>query len=71
MAGWGDSGSHTGFGTALYGGFPCGFNTVGRLGPLHKMGQAVGLLNSGSEPKKSWYPQYELVMMGALVVFSK
>ena len=32
-----------GFGTALSGGFPCGFNTVGRLGPLHEVGQAVGL----------------------------
>ena len=32
-----------GFGTALSGGFLCGFNTVGRLGPLHEVGQAVGL----------------------------
>ena len=32
-----------GFGTALSGGFPCGFNTVGCLGPLHEVGQAVGL----------------------------
>ena len=29
--------------TAPFGGFPCGFNTVGRLGPLHEAGQAVGL----------------------------
>ena len=45
MVGWGDSGSHTGFGTALSGGFSCGFNTVGRLGPLDEAGQAVGLLS--------------------------
>ena len=32
-----------GFGTALSGGFPCGFNIVGRLEPLHEVGQAVGL----------------------------
>ena len=32
-----------GFGTALSGGFPCGFNTVGRLRPLHEVGQAVVL----------------------------
>ena len=43
VADWGDSRSHMGFGTALSGGFPCGFNTVGRLGPLHEARQAVGL----------------------------
>ena len=32
-----------GFRIALSGGFSCGFNTVGRLGPLHEVGQAVGL----------------------------
>ena len=32
-----------GFGTAQSGGFPCCFNTVGRHGPLHEVGQAVGL----------------------------
>ena len=32
-----------GFGTALSGGFPCGFNTVGRLDPFHEVGQAVSL----------------------------
>ena len=32
-----------GFWSALAGGFPCGFNTVGRLEPLHEVGQAVGL----------------------------
>ena len=32
-----------GFGTALSGGFLCGFNIVGRLGLLHEVGQAVGL----------------------------
>ena len=32
-----------GFETALSGGFSCGFNTVGRLRPLHEVGQAVGL----------------------------
>ena len=32
-----------GFGTALSGGFPCGFNTVGHPWPLHEVGQAVGL----------------------------
>ena len=29
--------------TAPSSGFRCGFNTVGRLGPLHEAGQAVGL----------------------------
>ena len=29
--------------TAPFDGFPCGFNIVGRLGPLHEAGQAVGL----------------------------
>ena len=59
MAGWGVSGPQTGSRTAPSGGFPCGFNTVGRLRPLHEVGQAVGLglLNSGSGPKKPWYPQ--------------
>ena len=32
-----------GFGTTLSGGFPCGFNTMGRHRPLHEVGQAVGL----------------------------
>ena len=43
VADQGDSGSHTGFGTALSGGFPCAFNTVGRLGAFHEAGQAMGL----------------------------
>ena len=43
VAGWGDSGSHTGFRTALSGGFPCGFNVIGRLGPLYEAGQTMGL----------------------------
>ena len=43
MAGWGDSGSQTGSRTASSGGFPCGFNIGGRLGPLHEAGQAVDL----------------------------
>ena len=37
-----------GFGTALSSGFPCGFNTVGRLGPLHEVGRqwaCAGLRN--------------------------
>ena len=40
-----------GFGNALSGGFPCGFNTVGRLGPLGEVGQEVvlrGLKESSS-----------------------
>ena len=32
-----------GFGSALANGFPCGFNTVGRLGPLQEVGQTLGL----------------------------
>ena len=28
--------------TAFSGGFPCGFNIVGRLGPLHEAGHIVG-----------------------------
>ena len=43
VAGWRDSGSHTGFRTAMSGGLPCGFNTVGSLGQLHEAGQAMGL----------------------------
>ena len=43
MAGWGDSGSQTGSRTALSGEFFYGFNIMGRLGPLHEVGQAVGL----------------------------
>ena len=43
IAGWGDLGSQTGSKTAPSGGFPCDFNTVGRLEPLHEAGQAVGL----------------------------
>ena len=43
VAGWGDSGSHTGFRTALSGGFPCGFSVMGRLGPLHEAGQAMSM----------------------------
>ena len=39
VAGWEDSGSHTGFKTAPSGGFPCGFSVVGRLGPLHEVGR--------------------------------
>ena len=42
MADWGDSGSQTGLRTAPSCGFPCGFNIVGCLGPLHEAGQAVG-----------------------------
>ena len=43
IAGWGDLGSQTGSKTAPSGGFPCDFNTVARLEPLHEAGQAVGL----------------------------
>ena len=43
VAGWGDSGSHTGFRIALFGGFPCGFSVMGRLGLLYEAGQAMGL----------------------------
>ena len=43
MVGWGDSGSQMGSRTALSSGFLCGFNIVGRLGPLHDASQAVGL----------------------------
>ena len=43
MANWGDLGSQTGSRTAPSGEFSCGFNTVNRLRPLHKGGQAVGL----------------------------
>ena len=49
--------------TAPSGGFPCGFNIVGRLEPLHEVGKVVGLhgapglLSSGFGPKKPWYPQ--------------
>ena len=32
-----------GFRTVLSGGFPCGFSVMGRLGPLHEVGQAMGL----------------------------
>ena len=38
MAGWEDSGSQTGCRTAPSGGFPSGFNIVGRLGPLRETG---------------------------------
>ena len=61
MAGWRDSGSQTGSRTTPSDGFLCGFNIVGRLGPLNEVGQAMGLcggiLSSGSGPKKPWYPQ--------------
>ena len=40
-----------GFRILPFGWLPDGFNMVGRLGPLHKAGQAVGPLNSGSNPK--------------------
>ena len=51
--------------TAPSGGFLCGFNIVGRLGPLHEAGQAVGLcgrrapglLSRGSGLKRPWYSQ--------------
>ena len=49
-----------GFGIALSGGFPCGFNTIGRLEPLHEAGAGSGparapdLLNSGSGPIEQW-----------------
>ena len=43
IVGWGDLGSQTGSKTAPSGGFPCDFNTVARLEPLHEAGQAVGL----------------------------
>ena len=43
IAGWGDSGSQTASRTAPSCGFPCGFNIVGRLWPLHE----AGLLSSG------------------------
>ena len=43
MVSWGDSGSQTGSRTAPSGGFPCGFNIVGRLGLLHEAGQTMGL----------------------------
>ena len=48
MVGWGDLGSHTGFKTALSGGFPCGFSVMGRLGPLHEAGQAMGMCGRGA-----------------------
>ena len=38
MASWEDSGSQMGCRTAPSGGFPCSFNIVGRLGPLHEAG---------------------------------
>ena len=44
MTGLGDSGSQTGSRTAPSSGFPCDFNIVGRLGPLHEAGHVVGLL---------------------------
>ena len=43
MVGWGDSGSQTGSRTAPSSRFPCGFNIVGRLGPLHEAGHAGGM----------------------------
>ena len=43
MAGWGDSGSQTGFRTAPSGGCLCGFNIMGRLGLFHEASQEVGL----------------------------
>ena len=43
MADWGVSGPQTGSRTAPSSGFPCDFNIVGRLGPHHEVGQAVGL----------------------------
>ena len=56
MAGYEDSGSQTGSRTTPSGGFLCGFNIVGRFGPLHEAGQAVGLrgrrVSSGSGHKK-------------------
>ena len=48
MANWGDLGSQTGSRTAPSGGFPCGFNTVNRLRPLHKACQVVAY--AGVEP---------------------
>ena len=43
MAAWRVSGPHMGSRTAPSSGFPCGFNTMGRLVPLHEAGQEVGL----------------------------
>ena len=40
---WGDSGSQTSSRIAPSCGFLCGFNIVGRLGPIHEAGHAVGL----------------------------
>ena len=40
---WGDSGSHTGFRTALFDGFSCGFSVMGRLELLHEADQVMGL----------------------------
>ena len=58
MVGWGDLGSRTGSRTAPSGGFPCGFNIVGRLWPLHEAGHAVGLLGkwvcAGTGPIEQW-----------------
>ena len=48
MAGWGDSGSQTGSRTASSGGFPCDFNIVGHLGPLHEAGHIMGLRRRGA-----------------------
>ena len=47
MASWGDLGSHTGSKTAPSGGFPCGFNTVGRLRPLHEAGRRWAYVDVG------------------------
>ena len=47
----GDLGSYTGSKILPSGWFPCGFDIVGRPGPLHEAGQALGLLSSGSGPK--------------------
>ena len=52
MAGWGVSGPKTGYRVTPSCGFPCDFNTVGRLEPLYEAGQAVGLRGLG--PIEKW-----------------
>ena len=55
--------------------FPCGFNIMGCLGPLHVAGQALRLLIRGSRPKghgthnhiSKFYPALIPFVIGLLI----
>ena len=63
MTGYGDLGSQTGFRTAPYDGFSCGFNIVGRFIKRVMQWAYAGIepIDIRSRPKKPLYSKYSVL----------